>query len=240
MKHKYIYIFYIMVLLSAISWRVTRAYPSLSEIKEVDITETDNQTLITIDLSKQTKMVPYLKSGENSIVMEFDKTVISKELKNKAFAGRDIKLGYLSCVTDDNNHDKNHKVKTSKKVRAKFFFKPDCLPSIKYLKNKVALKLSVKENLAKTNLQPSNSLMHPSENKFAPVVVSLENAPFKAVVSEIASQAGMDLKFKGKLPETFSIELQSEDPYNAIYAIAEKTNIKFYRERKVWYMEGDI
>ncbi|MBR4330683.1 MAG: hypothetical protein IKO19_12415 [Candidatus Riflebacteria bacterium] len=237
MKHKYIYIFYIMVLLSAISWRVTRAYPSLSEIKDINIVESDNQTLINIDLSKATKVVPYLKGSENCFILEFDKSTIAESLKTKAFASRDVKLGYLSLISGDKNTDKNSKPVSQKKVKARFFLKPECIPSIKYLDNKVVLKLSVKENLNKLH-QPSNSLMHPSENKFAPVVLSLENAPFKPVVSEIAAQAGMDLHFKGNFPETFSIELQSEDPFNAICSIAVKTNVNFYRDGKTWYMEG--
>ncbi len=232
--------FYIMVLLSAISWRVTRANPSLSEIKNINISETEEQTLINIDLSKNTKVVPYLKGSENCFILEFDKSTLSEELKTKAFASRDIKLGYLSTVTEDKNCEKNTKIKTSKKVRAKFFLKPECLPSVKYHNNKVVLKLSVKENLNKPSQQPSNSLMHPNESKYAPVVISLENAPFKPVVSEIATQAGMDLHFKGNFPETFSIELQSEDPFNAICTIAEKNNLNFYRDGKTWYMEGNI
>lgn len=228
-----------MILFSAISWRVTRAYPSLSELKEVNIAESENQTMVTINLSKQTKVVPYLKGTENCIILEFDKAIISDKLIKKAFASRDIKLAYLSVANNETNKDKNAKIKQNKKVKAKFFFKPECLPSVKYLKDKVALKLSVKDNLAKASQQPSNTLLHPNEEKYAPVVISLEDAPFKPVVSEIATQAGMDLQFKGKLPETFSIELQSEDPFEAICAIAVKTKMKFYRDGKIWYLEGE-
>ena len=226
-----------MVLLSAISWRVTKAYPSLAEIKDINIVEAENQTLINIDLSKSAKVVPYLKGSENCFILEFDKSTISESIKNKAFASRDVKLGYLSLVSDERKTNKTSKPISNKKVKAKFFLKPECIPSVKYLENKVVLKLSVKENLNKPN-QPSNFLMHPSENKYAPVVLSLENAPFKPVVSEIAAQAGMNLHFKGEFPETFSIELQSEDPFNAICSIAVKTNTNFYKDGKIWYMEG--
>ncbi len=239
MKHKYIYIFYIMILLSAISWRVTRAYPSLSEIKDINISETENQTLVTINLTKQTKIVPYLKSGEKCIVLDFDKTIIPEDLKTKAFASRDVKLGYVSSINNAKTNNDSKKV-SPKRVRAKFFFKSDCLPSVKYSDNKVDLKFTVKENLAKNEHFQSNSLMEPNEKKYSPVVVSLEDAPFVPVVSEIASQAGMDLEFKGKVPEYFSMELQSEDPFQAICSIAVKTNMKFYREGKTWYMEGEL
>ena len=241
MKHKYIYMFYLMILFSAISWRVTRAYPTLSEIKEVNISEADTQTLVTINLSKPTKVVPYLKGTENCIVLEFDKAVISDDMKKKAFASRDIKIGYVSVSNDEKSNNKGNegKIKQNKKVKAKFFFKPDCLPSVKYSKDQVALKLSVKDSLAKASQPLSNSLMHPGEEKYAPVVISLEDAPFLPVVKEIATQAGMDLQFKGKMPETFSIELQSEDPFEAICSIAVKTKMKFYRDGKIWYLEGE-
>ncbi len=237
MKHKYIYMLYLIILFSAISWRVTRAYPTLSEIKEVNITELDHQTMVTINLSKSTKVVPYLKSSENCIVLEFDKATISDNLKKKAFTSRDIKLGYIS--TANNNKETNEKPKNKKTVKAKFFFKSDCLPSVKYSSDKVALKLSVKDSLAKNTQQPTNTLLHPGEQKYAPVVISIEDAPFKPVVSEIANQAGMDLQFKGEIPETFSIELQSEDPFEAICSIAVKTKMKFYRDGKIWYLEGE-
>ena len=108
------------------------------------------------------------------------------------------------------------------------------------LNKKILAKFTVKENLAKNEHFQSNSLMEPNEKKYSPVVVSLEDAPFVPVVSEIASQAGMDLEFKGKVPEYFSMELQSEDPFQAICSIAVKTNMKFYREGKTWYMEGEL
>lgn len=238
MKHKHIYILYLMILLSAISWRVTRAYPALSEIKDVNISESEDQTLISIDLTKPTKAVPFLKSSENCLILDFDKTIMSSDLKTKAFASRDVKLAYMSVLDNSIDAFKTSKPKNNKKVRAKFFIKPDCLPSVKYLGNKVFLKLAVKETTLKPS-EPENTLLHPREKKYAPVVISLENAPFQPVVSEIATQAGMELNFSGKLPETFTIELQSEDPFDALCTIAEKTNMKFYRDGKNWFMEGE-
>lgn len=238
MKHKHIYILYMIILLSAISWRVTKAYPALSEIKNVSISEAENQTMVTIELSKPAKAVPFLKSSQNCIVLDFDKTVLSNELTKNAFAGRDIKLAYLSVLNNSQNAFKAKKPKNTKKVRAKFFLKPNCLTSVKYSGNKVFLKLAVKETMQKLR-EPENSLLHPKEKKYAPVVISLENAPFQPVVSEIAVQAGMDLNFKGTIPETLSIEIQSEDPFEALCTIAEKANMKFYRDGKNWFLEGE-
>lgn len=239
MKHKYIYIFYIIIFFSAISWRVTKAYPSLSEIKNINISESEGQTIVSIDLSKPTRAIPFLKNQENCIVLDFDKTLLSKDLKTRAFASRDIKLGYLSVLAENKTSVNTKKAKPTKKVRGKFFLKPDCLASVKYSENKVILKLTEKETLLKACKGPSNNLMHPKEKQYAPVVISLENAPFQPVVSEIAAQAGMSIKFTGKIPETFSMELQSEDPFDALCSIAVKTDIKFYRDGKTWYMEGE-
>lgn len=229
-----------MVLVSAVSWRVAKAYPSLPEIKSVNIVEEDKQTLVTINLSKPTKVVPYLKNTDKCIILEFDKTTISEELKTKAFASRDVKLAYLSVLNKDSYKNKNSKPKNDKKVRAKFFIKSDCLPTVKYLDNKVTLKLSVKDNLSKITDEPYHSLMNPTENNTSPIVVKLEKAPFKSVVSEIASQAGIDVKFKGEIPETITIDLQSEDPFNALCSISIKAGVNFYRDGKNWFMEGNI
>ena len=96
------------------------------------------------------------------------------------------------------------------------------------------------ENQSKITDEPYHSLMNPMENNNSQIVVSLEEAPFKSVVSEIAAQAVIDIAFKGKLPETFSINLQSEDPFNALCSIAIKTGVNFYRDGKTWFMEGDV
>jgi hypothetical protein len=82
--------------------------------------------------------------------------------------------------------------------------------------------------------------MNPTENNTSPIVVKLEKAPFKSVVSEIASQAGIDVKFKGEIPETITIDLQSEDPFNALCSISIKAGVNFYRDGKNWFMEGNI
>lgn len=240
MKHKYIYIIYLFILLSALSWRVTKAYPSLTEIKNIDISEADSLTLVTINLSKPTKVVPFLKKIDNCIILEFDKAYMSENLKSKAFSGRDIKLAYLSALNKTSSKTKDSKPQNIKKVRAKFFIKPDCLPTVKYSDNKVTLKLSVKDNLSKITDEPYHSLMKPTDNNNSPIVISLEKAPFKSVVAEIASQAGMNIEFKGKVPETFSIDLQSKDPFNALCSIAVETGMNFYKDGKIWIMEGKI
>lgn len=49
----------------------------------------------------------------------------------------------------------------------------------------------------------------------------------------------MDLNFAGSIPENLTIELQSEDPFDALCTIAEKTNMKFYRDGKNWFLEGE-
>lgn len=231
------------MLFFAISIQVTKAYTRFSEIEKVNISETNKITVIEISFSKPTKVVPYLKNKDNCIILEFDKAAISSKIKNRAFANRDVKLGYLYELNNTDLDNDTDKKKSDKKVMAKFYLKQECLPSFKQSKNKVTLKLCIKENDDKSNNKkhkPHNTLLKPGEEKYSPVFISLEDASFKTVVTQLASQAGVDLLFKGKLPDNFSIELQSEDPLTALYSIAEKTNAKFYREGKIWYMEGEI
>lgn len=238
MKSKHIYILYLIILLSAVSWRVTKAAPSLSEIKDLNFLETDKQTVVSINLSKPTKAVPFLKSNENCIILDFDKTILAESISSRAFASRDIKLAYLSVLDNNSKVLNSPKPQNNKRVRAKFFLKPDCMTSVKYNDNKVLLKVVKKEKQEK-NCLPQNSLLHPKEKKYTPVVLSLENAPFKSVVSEIANQAGMEINFKGEIPQKLSIELQSEDSFEALCAIAEKSNMNFYRDGKNWFLEGE-
>lgn len=243
MKHRFIYMLYMMILFSAISWRVTRASSSFCEIKAVNISELVGQTIVTIDLTKSAKAIPYRKNKESCIVLDFDDTVMSSVLTQRAYASRDIKLAYLTATENAITVDsKKDKAKKSKHVKAKFFFKDGFLPSVKFADNQVILKLTEKELKSKTDSdgKVSNQLVHPAESKYSPVVVSIEDAPFLPVVTEIASQAGIDLCFGGKLPEKFSIELQSNDPFEALCSIAEKANLKFFRDGFTWRMEGQI
>lgn len=240
MKHRHIYMFYMVILLSAISWRVTRASSSFSEINNVEIDESGENTFVTIKLTKPAKAIPQMKNNDNCFVLDFEQTVLSEKLPQKAFAGKNIKLAYFSSVKPEEKINAGKKKSPANKcVRAKFFIDENCLPSVKFKDKSVLLKLSSKGKGRNPEI-PSNSLLHPKESKYSPVVLSLEDAPFLPIVTELAIQAGMDLKFKGNIPETLSVELQSEDAFDALCTIAMKNNLRFFREGKIWYMDGDV
>lgn len=228
-KYKLINYIFLIVLFFAISFGVTMAYSTYSEVIDFSFSETEKLTVININLSKPAKVIPYLKGKEKCITLELDNSYVPEKIKTKVFANRDIKLGYI-CNSNNN----------SKKAFAQFYLKRDCLPSFRCVNNKVTLKLSAKEynKDSKNKSKIYNSLLHPAEEKYAPVFISIEEASFDAVTSKLASQAGIDLRFKGIIPERISIELQSEDPFNALTFIAEKNNMNFYRDGKIWYMEG--
>ncbi len=240
MKKKYIFVIFSIILFFAVSLPVTKAYSSISEIKTFSLSESDKLSVISIDVSKQTKVTPYFQSKENCMILEFSDSIISNKLENNAIAGRDIKLAYIRpevSLCKKNNRNE-------KKVIAKIFLKKEILPSVKKSNNKVIVKLCYKEketnNKKVSYPKLHNTLLHPNEEKYTPVCINIEGASFKSVTSKLASQAGIELRFKGNFPETFSINLQSENPFNALEFIADKTNTKFYRENKIWYMEGGV
>jgi hypothetical protein len=81
-------------------------------------------------------------------------------------------------------------------------------------------------------------LLNPFESNYSPAVISLQDAPFEPAVRELAGQAGIDLKFAGSLPESFSVELEAVSPLEALKSIAEICRLRFFHDGKVWVMAG--
>lgn len=222
-----IYLFYFCILLTAISWRLASASSELPELLSVRLHENKSGTDLVFTFNRMVKPATKFSGQANCLTLDFAEASISDTLPEKAFAGRDLKLGWLADSPLKENL-----------VRARLYIQPHCLAAVRYSGQDVIVRLTEKIQTKPDRNGESRNLLNPQEDKNSPAVISLQEAPFKPAVEELAIQAGIELKLSGKLPESFSLECEASSPVEALQAIAEVCNLRFYREGKIWFMAG--
>ncbi|NCB37957.1 MAG: hypothetical protein EOM80_04235 [Erysipelotrichia bacterium] len=219
-----IYIVYLIILFAAAGWRLARASSELPRIEDFIIDEREGETDVRLRLSMLKKPSVRYEGRDQCLILEFSGADIAPMLAKKAFAGRDLKLGYM--VGADTDH----------RSRVRLFIRPECLATIRYVENTVVVRLAEKSGFADAFAADEKKLLDPREEKYAPAVLSLHESPFEPAVLELASKAGVKLEFAGNIPEFFSAELEAPTPLDALKAIAAAHNLEFYRRGPVWYM----
>lgn len=218
--------FYFLVLLSAVSWRLAGASSKVPQLNSAIINEKAGETDIVLSLNHLVKPSILLAGKENCLILDFPDTLLAENLYRKALVSRDLKLGYLVRAETD-----------IVKTRVRLFIRPECLASIRYSNHDVIIRLAEKIGM-NGHVENDKVLLNPQENRNSPAVISLQDAPFRPALLELASHAGIDLQFAGRTPENFSLELEASSPLEALQGIADVCSLRFYRDGKVWYMAG--
>lgn len=222
-----IYLFYFCVLLTAVSWRLASASSQLPELLTVRLDENRYETDLIFSFNRMVRPATKFLGQTNCLTLDFANVSIAAQLSDKAFAGRDLKLGWLA----------NSSLKENL-VRARLYIQPHCLAAVRYTGQDVIVRLTERTQAEPDADSDSRNLLNPHEDKNSPAVISLQEAPFRPAVEELAAQAGIELKLSGKMPESFSLEFEASSPVEALQAIADVCNLRFYREGKVWFMAG--
>lgn len=222
-----IYLFCFCVLLTAVSWRLASASSELPELLTVRLHETSGATDLVFAFNRVVRPKTRFSGQANCLTLDFSDASISGKLSDKAFAGRDLKLGWLANSSQKENL-----------VRARLYIQPHCLATVRYSGQEVIVRLTEKSQVKQDSSGDSRNLLNPHEDKNSPAVISLQEAPFRPAVEELAVQAGIELRLSGKLPESFSLEFEASSPVEALQTIADVCNLRFYREGKVWFMVG--
>ena len=222
-----IYLVYFCILLTALSWRLANAGPAQNRIEKISFSEAENNTDIVISMDNLVKPQARYIGANNCLTLDFPGTVVAPELTGNTFAGRDIKLAYLKEGVADGDLS-----------RMRFYLKPHCLASLRFYDKGVIVRLSEKSVMLRPGNAESKLLLDPKESGYSPAVISLQDAPLEPVLRELAGQAGIDLTIAGKLPETFSLELEAASPFEALKTIAEVCRLRFVREGKTWILSG--
>jgi len=222
-----IYLFYFCVLLTAVSWRLASASSQLPELLTVRLDENRSGTDLVFSFNRMIRPTTRFSGQTNCLTLDFADASIAEQLSDKAFAGRDLKLGWLASSPLKENL-----------VRARLYIQPHCLAAVRYAGQNVIVRLTEKTQTQPESNSDSRNLLNPHEDKNSPAVISLQEAPFRPAVEELAVQAGIELKLSGTLPESFSLEFEASSPVEALQAIADVCNLRFYREGKVWFMAG--
>ncbi len=208
-------------------WPVAEAKHDFAGITDFAVFEKTDEVDVIISMTRLTRPATRFSGEHNCLTLDFAQTQIDAELLQRAFAGRAIKLAYLT-TTDG--------VKRGSRVR--FYIRPDFLASVRYAGNDVIVRLTEKASFANRDKNETKTLLNPQEGSYSPAVISLHDAPFQPVIEELAAQAGIEIRLVAPLPEVFSLELETASPVEALHGIAQLYNLRFYREGKVWFMSG--
>ncbi|NLM16459.1 MAG: hypothetical protein GX221_01935 [Candidatus Riflebacteria bacterium] len=160
----------------------------------------------------------------NAGVISFPGLYASADLKEKPYASEELKLFYISPQQHSNTD-----VKVFMREGTRGIFQP--------VEGGFSLRI-VKSSLrsqGKSNIKlPEN----PGVAKNRPASVKISSQPLLPVILKLASEAGVSVKFKGKIPENFTAEIAADSPIKAIDEICDALSLKFYREGKTWFIEG--
>lgn len=222
-----IYVLYLCILLSAFSWRLANAGSARQQIKSISIVEAEGTSDLIVLMNKIATPISKFSGQKNCLTLDFPATEVSPEITGKSVAGRDVKLAYV----DNGNAESGF-------ARLRVYIRPDCLAAVRFSENCVIVRLTEKSGMFEPEAVNSKVLLNPQESNYSPAVVSLQEAPFEPAVRELAGQAGIELRLSGTLPESFSLELESVSPLEALKSIAEVCRLKFFRDGKAWVMSG--
>ncbi len=222
-----IYLIYFFILLSAVSWRLANADSSLHRIENISFSEGEGMTEVIILMNDLVKPLARYVGQNNCLTLDFPGTKTVAETSGKTYAGRDIKLAYLKDGLEDGGL-----------ARMRFYIRPDCLASVRFADNRIMVRFAEKSFLVKPGVAGSKLLLDPKESGYSPAVISLQDAPLEPVIRELAGQAGLDIQLSGRVPETFSLELEAASPFEALKTIAEVCRLRFFRDGKTWIISG--
>lgn len=226
LQHGVIYFFYLLILFSALTWRLVNADSGQPGLMAFSINEREEGTDLLICMNKLQKPAAVFSGTDNSLSLDFESVSVKENLLKKAFHGRDLRLAYF-VENDEEN----------KTARVRLFPKHGCLASVRYQNNNIVVRLSAQNTVLSRRTRKNRYLINPQEEKNSPAVISLQNAPLVPVVTELAAKAGIEVRFGDSLPETFSLEVDAPTPLEAIKFLARSCNLSFRREGKFWLLK---
>ncbi|EKD83798.1 MAG: hypothetical protein ACD_39C00444G0004, partial [uncultured bacterium] len=217
--------FYLIVLLFALSWRLVNAGSESNGIADLRIEEHAADTEIIISLNAAERPAASFSGDNWCLVLDFRNAQVNANHVEKAYASRDLRLGYITVLKQKPGD-----------ARVRLYIRPGCLASLRYRDRDVIVRIAEKTALSvQTSIEPG-FLLSPAEEKYAPAVISLHEAPLWPVINELATLAGVEVERSGSLPEKFSAELQAASPLEALKELAAKCDLELLRRGQIWHI----
>jgi len=217
--------FYLIVLLFALSWRLASADSRFSGVSGITVEELYGETGIVVSLTHINRPAVSFSGEDKCLVLDFKDVAVAGELVDKPFSGRDLRLGYVTTLSQ--NPDS---------ARVRLYLRPGCLASIRYNGSDVIVRIAEKTAMAATATVEPGFLLSPAEEKYAPVVISLHDAQLLPIITELAEIAGLQVEISGNLPERFTLEAQSDSPIDAMRNIARACDLDLIRRGQVCHI----
>ena len=217
--------FYLIVLLSALSWRLVSAGNSVQAVENIRIDEKDTATEIVISLNAVKRPSASFSGNYRCLILDFPKAQISEKLVKRAHASRDLRLGYITALSQRPDD-----------TRVCLYIRPGCLATLRYQNSDVVVRIAEKTALAVSSSIEPDFLLNPTEEKYAPAVISLHDAPLLPLIDELATLAGVKVEQSGNLPAKISVELQAASPLDALKELTKVCGLEFVRRGQVWFI----
>jgi len=214
--------FYLIVLLSALSWRLANAGSDMCMLVDLKIEERESETEVVVALTDVCRPVASFNGEQQSLVLDFAGAVVEKKLAEKGFASRDLRLGY---VVGSSGQPEN--------ARVRLYIRAGCLASIRYKDSDVIIRLAENTAMSTQASVEQGFLLSPDEEKYAPVIISLSDVPLLPVIEELAAVSELEIELSGSLPERFSIEIQADNPLEALKKIARNCDLELVRRGQI-------
>ncbi len=216
---------YLIILLFALSWRLANAGSSFSGISGIEVDERATDTEIVISMTHINRPAASFSGEDRCLVLDFKDIAAAGQLTEKAYAGRDLRLGYLTALPQKPDT-----------TRVRLYLRAGCLASIRYSGNDVIVRIAEKAAMAVPATIEPGFLLSPAAEKYAPVVISLHDAPLLPVINELAEVSGLQIEIAGSLPARFTLEVQSDNPVDAMKQIAQACDLELFRRGQVWHI----
>lgn len=217
---------FILVVSGSVLFSIANAYPE-SKIELFSVTEQDQKTIIKLHYQGHMDPIISYMNSDNSIRVDFPNTFIQSNVEKKAVTAKGLKLAYLITSGCQQSF-----------TGLRVFAEDNRIASFRKTSDTIFLYLRKANNYSLDDTS-EGMLVCPTDQKFAPVILDLQNVPLITVVEELSLSAGVNIRFSGILPERFSIDLQASDPMDAIETIAKKTNLIFHRDTDKYWLIGN-
>ncbi|GAB4277412.1 MAG: hypothetical protein Kow0029_20070 [Candidatus Rifleibacteriota bacterium] len=194
-----------------------------SRVVDLCVRSENNTTILKIFLNGKIEPILRLNDRDNSLKLDFPGFNIGQNLLERPFSSDHIRIGYFFRLPGRESG-----------AGLRVFLKNSFCKSVKRGRRSLEL-IIVGARDQKMVSHRSESLLHPSDGKFAPVHLSLSNAPALPVLQQLARSADLDIRFEQYVPENISVELDAANAKEAIKKIAEMQNAQFLeKDRCIW------
>jgi hypothetical protein len=197
------------------------------ELTGISLVSGTGQSEIHLKMSKVVEPIIEVDRVNQSLRIDFIGLKAGDGLSKKAFSDDYVRLGYVFSYPGKNPI-----------VGLRVFPRKGGLKGDRTNGDMVVVTLAEDSDINTVKLRASETLLNPSDKKFSPVSLSLNDVPTLPVIAELARKAEIELRFTRFIPEKISIELEAVNAMEALHAISRHIGGYMAQDKKFWWFCG--